>query len=267
MVTVNIVIDQSGHPAGYPGQSRDDLSLSVPVVLSNYEDSGVVAWNWRLLGKPTDSLAGLDTPTAPTCQFTPDKTGSYLIQLVLNGRVRQTVIAAVKTAYLGLRIPVTGETNEMGGWERSVEELMHQLEDGIEAGSGGSGASDRTLVFSDDTQFAEAGGSFVTKKTFRIVRDSNKAPVAWRVVVSLWGAASYDTAECRVLASGAGVDTLTLSSVTGTSETVVSGTLTINSSNEPANSLVTIQIQLRLASGSGAAYLQYTDVFAVYAVA
>ncbi len=264
MVTANIIINQIGRPPGLPGQSRDDLVLGVSVTLSNENNSGVNAWNWRLLAKPQGSSAGLSTPISATCAFTPDLAGSYLVQLLLNGVVQATAIAAVKTAYLGLRVPASGETHELGGWEQAIQTLIQQLEDGIPAGGGG-GTLDRTLVFSDDTQFAEAGASFVTKKTFRIVRDSNKLPASWRVVVSLWGSASYDEAECRVNAVGiGGTDTVTLSTVLGTAETIVSGNITIDNDNEPSNTLVEIQIQLRLADGGGAANIQYTDVYAVY---
>jgi hypothetical protein len=244
-----------------PGQSREDLALGVPVVLSNDDDSGVAAWNWRLLAKPLASSAGLNTPTSPTCQFTPDRTGSYLIQLLLNGVVQATAIAAVKTSYLGLRVPATGETVELEGWEKAIQKMMGQLEAGIQAGGGGGGGLDRTLVFSDDTRFSEVGSTFVTKKRFRIVRDSNKPPTAWRIVVSLFGDASYDTAECQVVI---GSDSIVLPSVDGMADTVVAGTLYINGSYEPEDSLLTFEIKLRLASGSGAANIQYTDVFAVY---
>jgi hypothetical protein len=329
MVTASIIINQTGKPPGLPGESRDDLSLGVAVALSNEENSGVTVWSWRLLASPPSSTAGLTTPTASTCAFTPDVAGSYLIQLLLNGRIRATAIAAVKTSYLGLRIPATRETIELGGWEKAIQELIRQLEQGIQSGTfvgltdgpgsivseyvpigvipesgpafleniyfgftslkdcpssysgeGGkfvrvaSGESslefadatlDRTLVFSDDTPFAEAGGSFVTKKTFRIVRDSNKAPSSWRIVVSLWGSTSYDTAECRVNAVGTGdTDSVTLSSVFSTTETIVAGNITINDTSEPEDSFVTIQVQIRLVSGGGTANIQYTDIYAVY---
>lgn len=264
MVTANIIINQTGKPPGLPGESRDDLSTGATVTLSNEENSGVVSWNWRLLAKPPGSVAGLTTPTASICTFTPDVPGSYRIQLLLNGSIRVTAIAAVKTSYLSLRIPAVGELDELGGWEEEIQTIMGQLEDGIQAGGGGGGTG-RYLVFSDDTQFSEGGAVFVTKKLFRIVRDSNSPPTSWRVVVSLWGTSSYDTAGCQVLATGSGgTDTLVLTPVASTVETVVTGTLPINGANEPQNSLITIEIQLRLESGSGSANLRYTDVYAMY---
>jgi len=265
MATANIIINQTGRPPGLPDQSRDDLALSVPVILTNENNSGVVAWNWRLLSKPAGSGTGLDTPTLSSCQFTPDLAGSYLVQLVVNGQTRATAIAAVKTTFLGLRIPAKGETTELGGWEAAFQELFRQLEDGIQSGGG---TSDRTLLFSDDTQFTEVGDTFITKKTFRVVRDPDKPPTQWRILVSLWGSSSYGLVECRVNAIGeGGTDTVTLPSVFGNAEIVVAANLTISNANEPVGSIVTIEIQLRLVSGGGAASLQYTDVFALYAAA
>lgn len=264
MVTASIVISQAGHFEGLPGVSRDDLSLGVPVVLSNHENSGVVDWNWRLLAKPGGSTAGIDTPVASTCRFTPDVAGSYLVQLLLNGRERATIIAAVKTSYLGLRIPAIGEVDEFsGGWESAIQTLVGQLESGIQAG-GGTGVG-RYLVFSDDTQFLEAGGTYVTKKTFRIVRDSASPPTSWRIVVSMWGTGGGDVAGCRVLATGSGgTDSVVLPFVATTTESIVAATLPISNTNEPQNSLITIEIQCRLESGGGSANLRYTDVYAVY---
>jgi hypothetical protein len=434
-MVASIVINQVGKPAGVPGVSREDLSLDVPVVLTNGHNSGVVAWNWRLMSKPDGSLAGLNTPTASSASFIPDAYGSYLIELLVNGRTRTTAIAAVKTSFLALRLPAKGETNELGGWAKALNASTQQMETGVEeegggggghhhithenggtdqinvggldgylarpqnsdrlqgrsvSGSapsdgdslvwstslnrwrgvqpapggaaggdlsgtyplptvakiqnrsvdsgvpvdayglvwnlsgnrwqsgkpvpggtaggdlsgtyplptvakiqgrsvdssvpddgyvltwnqslarwkpqpptGGSGSNDRFLVFSDDSQFSEAGSSFVTKKTFRIVRDSDQPPTSWRFVVSLWVSGGGNTAECRIQAVGSGgTDSVTLST-SGVSETIVSGEIDISGTNEPVDSLITINVQLRLASGSGIAYVQYTDMFAV----
>ena len=138
MVTASILINQSGRPAGQPGVSRDDLVLSQIITLTNHDNAEVVSWNWQLLSKPAGSLSSLVGSTSGSCQFTPDVAGSYLIQLHLNGRVRATAVAAIKTTYLGLRIPAVGETSELGGWETGLQAIVSQLEFGIEAGGGGA---------------------------------------------------------------------------------------------------------------------------------
>jgi hypothetical protein len=423
MPTVQITINQAGKPAGIPGESRDDLALGIPVTLSNHDNTGIIAWNWRLLAAPSESAAAIGTPTGATCQFTPDVAGSYLLQLLANGRIRQTAVAAVKTAFLGMRLPAEGEATELGGWGQATNANLVALEGAVQSGgvpnhharhenggadevnvaglsglladpqtplahaashqngggdeigvgglsglladsqiagymydvghpisptlpapgdamtwdgaawgpvggvsphdwtheaggsdeisveglsgrlanrqlagyvydigqpiaagppapgdvltwggstwapvapTGGSGV-DRFLVFSDDTQFAEAGGTFVTKKTFRIVRDSDSPPIRWRIVVSMWGGGELDTVECRVQAVGSGgTDSATLPAVVGPSETIVSGNIDISGINEPENSMITINIQLRLAAGGGPANLKYTDIYAAY---
>jgi len=261
MVTANIAIDQVGVHGGIPGQSRDDLSLGVTVELTNGDDTDVESWNWRLLAKPLGSAAHIVNPTESRSSFVPDVAGSYLIRLLVNGRVQDTVIAAVKTASLGLRIPAKGEVAELDGWETALQKIIGQLELGIISNRTNS---DRYLVFSDDTQFAETGTTFVTKKTFRIVRDPNHLPVQWRVAVSLWVIAPGAVAECRVQAVGTGgTDSITLAQVSSTSETMVYGTIPIVDADEPSGDLVSIDIQLRNVSGAGTVYLQYTDVFAL----
>lgn len=129
-----IVINQTGAPPGAPGASRDDLALGIPVMLSNFDDSGIVAWNWRILSKPQFSMAGLDAPTASSCSFVPDLVGSYLVRLTANGRTNALIIASVKTAYLGLRLPAEKETIEFNGWPVAVNTIFRQLETGLETG-------------------------------------------------------------------------------------------------------------------------------------
>lgn len=263
MVTANIIINQIGRPPGLPGQSRDDLVLGVSVALSNENNSGVNAWNWRLLAKPQGSTAGLDTPLAATCAFTPDLAGSYLVQLLLNGVAQATAVAAVKTAYLGLRVPASGETHELGGWEQAIQTLTQQLEDGIQAGGGG-GAGE-ILVFADDTEFAEPGTSWVTKKQFRIILDGARPPTKVRFKVVFWRASgSTGLAACRAVLTGPGTVTIDL----GTTAVESEGTLV--ASGEAAvtgllnDYLVLVEIQLKLVSGTGAARLSYTDMYVVF---
>lgn len=132
-----------------------------------------------------------------------------------------------------------------------------------------AGGSDRTLVFSDDTEFTEAGGTLSTKKTFRIVRDSDKTVIAWRVVVSMWmddgagGAPGGDTGECEVTIGGDALDsTLT---TTSASEVVLSGDIsaTLSSSEDE---LLTANIQIRISAGANgdSAHIKYTDIYAIY---
>jgi hypothetical protein len=137
----------------------------------------------------------------------------------------------------------------------------------LEYADAGVGTLDRMLVFSDDTTLVEPGTGWVTKKSFRIVRDSAKPPTSWRIVTSLVASGQSEIAECRVLAVGSGgTDTSGAMSVTGTTEAVRAVTLAIVGSNEPVDTLIEIEVQLRKqGTGGTGVSLIYTDIYAVYA--
>jgi hypothetical protein len=123
MVTAAIVINQSGKPSGSPSTSRDDLALGVTVSLSNNSNTGVATWQWEFISKPPASAAALTTPTSATSTFTPDIRGSYFIKLtVTNGGSASDSdqrVAAIKTSYLGIRIPAVEEKDDFSlsqGW-------------------------------------------------------------------------------------------------------------------------------------------------------
>ena len=134
MVDIGIKIAQFGAPPGGPGESREDLSLGYEVSLSNNDNAGVTSWNWELVSKPYTSSAVLNNTSLSTASFTPDVAGSYLIQLMLNGRVKQRVVAAVLTGRLGLRIPAAGESSEfVGGAFKAITDSLGSLETTIDA--------------------------------------------------------------------------------------------------------------------------------------
>ena len=123
MVTAEIVINQSGKPSGSPSTSRDDLDLGVTVSLSNNNNTGVASWQWEFISKPPASAAALSTSTSATSTFTPDIRGSYFVKLtVTNGGSSSDIdqrVAAVKTSYLGIRIPAVEEKDDFSlsqGW-------------------------------------------------------------------------------------------------------------------------------------------------------
>ena len=124
----------------------------------------------------------------------------------------------------------------------------------------------RTLIFADDTEFTDTTGSYVTKKTFRLVLDSDEKPWRMRIVASIWDSGS-GTASVRVLISGGiytdfvwptGQDPW-FSTVSAT-ETVVSnyGLLNLLSTD----TIYTFKIQLKTSTGT--AHLKYTDVYLKY---
>lgn len=138
MALVSIIISQAANPipVGVAGRARQDLLLSEPVVLSNSNDTDVVAWRWSM-SVPLGSTATLSSPNSPSTQFVPDVPGTYLVQLSVNGALAgetQTRVAAVLDE-AGLRYPGVNETGptanyDVGGneneegWARAVEQAL-----------------------------------------------------------------------------------------------------------------------------------------------
>ena len=128
MASIGIIITQSGVSGG-AGQSREDLVLGIPVILSNVSSSGVTGYKWEIIGKPYASIVTLSSSTGATSTFTPDITGSYLIQLTINGKLKERVVAAILTSRYELRIPAAGEGEEIaGGSFKAITEGIRTLE-------------------------------------------------------------------------------------------------------------------------------------------
>lgn len=123
----------------------------------------------------------------------------------------------------------------------------------------GTGTADRTLIFSDDTQFAESGTSYVAKKTFRVVSDAGKPVASFRIVVGIW----HDTAtsvECELYV---GTDHLgTALTSTATAEEILTGTVTFTGADDTT---YTCEVQIKRTGGSGNVYVKYTDIYAIFA--
>lgn len=134
--------------------------------------------------------------------------------------------------------------------------------------AGGSGTLDRLLILADDTDFAEAGTSYDTKKSFRIVHDSAKSPSAWRLIFEIWidgGNGTTDYAECLFEAGIESYDSVTLSSNnTAEGDGITKADLTITG-DEPDDLLVNCNIRLRVQPGStGTAHVKYTDCYLIF---
>ena len=174
-VAAQIILNQdrpgSITSAGTAGVARDDLWVG-QVIRPTSQNTGT--YQWTLLDKPGKSNAVLAGVTAQTCSFTPDRAGSYRIQLTLNGGGPgnvQVLIAACRynsagvLIARGLRIPAFGEiaiesnfpTNNRG-WAASIEALMAgvEAEGAITVGPLGSGAIFETDGIADDVELNAA---------------------------------------------------------------------------------------------------------------
>lgn len=118
--------------------------------------------------------------------------------------------------------------------------------------------SDRILIFSDDTEFTETTTSYVTKKTFRVVIDSDKPFAYWRVVFSLWSTGASNAMSCYVNIGG---DSYEWSALTDASETIYS--ITFQASTFYDLPLTAI-IQIKSDDGVSVAHIKYTDIYGIY---
>jgi hypothetical protein len=125
----------------------------------------------------------------------------------------------------------------------------------VEAGATGGGP---VLVFSDDTEFTEAGVALLTKKTFRIVVDSESPVVSWRVIVGMWTTGGSGTAEVKVDIGG---DSDTYTSTSSEEEIKKSS---ITRSVGGTDSFLTVTIKLRMQVANDTAHVKYTDIYAIY---
>lgn len=192
--SANFRINQTGHPTqvtGLIGRSRDDIVTGLEIALANESESGVTSYRWRLVQKPNGSTAQLSNPQAASPTFTPDVSGTYLLQLTVNegrkGQV-QRLIAAIREdsvtvgTFTGqLRLPAAGEDEEANwnfdfgdgpienktGWWASMNDWLLALYQVISAG-GGTQISDidvsgltnvqLNVAFNGDTTDASANG-------------------------------------------------------------------------------------------------------------
>ncbi len=145
MATPTIKIDQSGLGAGVAGQSRSDLVVSVAVTLTDPANPGGASWAWVMLSKPDGSAAALSGASTSTASFTPDKEGTYLIELTVDGFLSFTVDAlgqhvstqggcGVKIigslATDDHRVPSASETKQFDsakGWSPTIENFMKHV--------------------------------------------------------------------------------------------------------------------------------------------
>jgi hypothetical protein len=98
-----------------PG-SNTDLPIAVLVQLNNTGNGGEITYAWSILDQPVGTADALSSLTIQNPTFTPNKEGSYLIQLVVNASLAdeqiKRVVAAVKQLKTRTRVPAAGETTE-----------------------------------------------------------------------------------------------------------------------------------------------------------
>lgn len=115
------------------------------VTLTNFDNTGVLAWQWTLLDRPAGSLASLTGAASSVATLTPDVPGSYLVRLRTWRDAGATVLDGVSTAitfvrYVSVptwRVPAAGETTEVDatrGWADEVNAIIDYIQANLGAG-------------------------------------------------------------------------------------------------------------------------------------
>lgn len=141
--TAKTIIEQAGLPLGTIGAPRRDIVIGVPVVIRNASDANVTSHRWKFIQKPNASTATIADPIAPTCVFTPDVVGTWIVELEINEGVppnqKWRTIVAVEDPVTGWRFPSYKEEGEANGWlspntgvpnkQGWADDLLHVLSD------------------------------------------------------------------------------------------------------------------------------------------
>lgn len=153
-MTLQIRFDQTGLPAGVPGQAREDVVLGTPVSATAI-GGPFHAYRWAVAAPPlnvdtdTRSTVAPVSPSSTTTQLTPiDVAGTYLIEVAVDSGygigAREEDVARL-TFYAGptlatypgdlpLRIPAAGERREHNaggnayGWERTLRKWFRAVQ-------------------------------------------------------------------------------------------------------------------------------------------
>lgn len=115
--------------------SDDDVPIDTLVQLSNDDDGDESTYLWSILDQPPGAADSLSSTTIENPTFTPEKEGSYLIQLIidegLSTESTDRVVVAVRQLKTLRRCPAAGEQSEVSsakGWALSVNELLRDLD-------------------------------------------------------------------------------------------------------------------------------------------
>lgn len=123
---------------GTPG-SNTDLPIATPINLSNQNSGGETTYAWSIVDQPAGTADTLSNPAIQSPTLTPNKEGTYLLRLVVNGTLQNQVVVAVRQLKTRLRVPAAGETVEASsseGWHGTpsasgMEVLLQRVDSAI----------------------------------------------------------------------------------------------------------------------------------------
>lgn len=158
-MAAQIVINDGTNPPVIGSSDEPSTFLNVAHTLSNFDNSGVLAWRWTLVDRPIGSAAALTSTTASTPQLTPDVPGTYLIELRTYSDAGATALDDQDQRFLAIRfagafdwrIPAATETTEGDanrGWATAREEAIRDVQTYLTGGLQAAYAQQRTIDLS-----------------------------------------------------------------------------------------------------------------------
>jgi hypothetical protein len=135
-MTANIVLDDGIDPASQVGI---EAPLGTVIAYSNFDDTGILGWQWTLLDLATGSAAVLSDPNGASGTFTIDvEGGTWLLQLQTYTDAGRTALDdtdtnAARVLFLTEPtepIPAAGETLEFDanrGWAAAINSWLRKV--------------------------------------------------------------------------------------------------------------------------------------------
>jgi hypothetical protein len=112
-------------------ESDDDMVIDDVVLLNNVNNGGETTFFWQIVDQPPGPDDVLSSTNTQASSFTPQKEGTYLIQLTVNGTLVDRKIAGIRQIKSRIRIPAAQETVQDGprGWANPGGILLQLLDD------------------------------------------------------------------------------------------------------------------------------------------
>lgn len=114
--------------------SNNDLPINTLVQLDNQNTGGELTFLWAIIDQPSGPADVLSSTIIQNPTFTPQKEGTYLIELIVNqslpSEVRNRKIAAVRQLKTRERVPAADETIEDGsrGWAGAAGAFLQKVD-------------------------------------------------------------------------------------------------------------------------------------------
>lgn len=113
--------------------SNDNLPVNTVVNLNNDGNGGEVSYSWVILDQPNGPADSLSATNIQAPNFTPQKQGTYFIQLTVNGTLIDTVIVGIRQVKTFQRVPAAGETiqdSSTRGWANASGSFQQLIDAG-----------------------------------------------------------------------------------------------------------------------------------------